>query len=237
MQNRLAWLTGIVCLCFGCNKNQSIPTYNINPALKAAFNFKIGTYWIYKDSLTGNLDSFYVKYNIHDVAPHQSTNTNSNDYYIESTDISILASNIEPLPLSILTQSIVYSIDYNMLYFEFDDLKTDYTKNTQIDIGPLINYPYEHQIIDTFPYEKASKIAEGIINDIYISFTLNGQMYSNVADVSHQGFYLKTAMTDTFTYNDRYFICPNIGIIKMRLNHPQDTFIKVWELIRYNIVK
>ena len=56
-----------------------------------------------------------------------------------------------------------------MLYFEFDDLKTDYTKNTQIDIGPLINYPYEHQIIDTFPYEKASKIAEGIINDIYIT--------------------------------------------------------------------
>ena len=237
MQNRLALLTGVVCLCVGCNKTPSIPTYNINPAIKAAFNFKVGTYWVYRDSLTGNLDSFYVNSILNYIGAHQSSYTNKNDYYIENTLNSICVYNIMPMPIVLLTLSLVYSYNYNMIGLEFDDIRMDFTKNTQIDYRPLINYPYDDQVIDTFPYEKVSKVAEGIINDIYISFTLNGQMYSNVADVSHQGFYLKTAMTDTFTYNDRYFICPNIGIIKMRLNHPQDTFIKVWELIRYNIVK
>ena len=34
-----------------------------------------------------------------------------------------------------------------------------------------------------------------------------------------------------------FFISPDAGIIKMRLNHPQDTLIRIWELERYKIVK
>ncbi len=37
---------------------------HVNGAIKANFSYKPGTYWIYKDSLSGTLDSTYIKENI-----------------------------------------------------------------------------------------------------------------------------------------------------------------------------
>jgi hypothetical protein len=42
-----------------CRKT-TLDRHRVNDSLKAAFNYKPGTYWIYKDSLTGRLDSFAV---------------------------------------------------------------------------------------------------------------------------------------------------------------------------------
>ena len=43
----------------GCQKQQ-LPHYTINPGLMSAWGFKTGTYWIYQDSLSGEVDSFAV---------------------------------------------------------------------------------------------------------------------------------------------------------------------------------
>ena len=40
-----------------CNKNPSIP---INPDIKAKFNYQPGTYWVYRDTLGTEIDSFAV---------------------------------------------------------------------------------------------------------------------------------------------------------------------------------
>jgi hypothetical protein len=45
-----------------CKKQDN--TAYINPELKKHFNFKEGSYWIYRDSLTGSMDTFTVYNNI-----------------------------------------------------------------------------------------------------------------------------------------------------------------------------
>jgi len=51
----------IICMMtmYSCKKNNN-PVINVNTALKAAFNYMPGTYWIYKDSISGRIDSFFV---------------------------------------------------------------------------------------------------------------------------------------------------------------------------------
>jgi hypothetical protein len=44
----------------GCKKNDSYTTYDIPPLLKEYMSFKEGSYWIYKNEVTGTLDSCYV---------------------------------------------------------------------------------------------------------------------------------------------------------------------------------
>jgi hypothetical protein len=61
MKNKTCILLLIAfCSLLACRKN-NVPHYPINAALKVAFSFKPGTYWIYQDSLSGEIDSFYVE--------------------------------------------------------------------------------------------------------------------------------------------------------------------------------
>lgn len=48
----------ISTLLYSCKKQYN--TAYIDPELKKHFNFKAGTYWIYRDSLTGSMDTFTV---------------------------------------------------------------------------------------------------------------------------------------------------------------------------------
>lgn len=48
-------------LAIGCKKKDTIKY--VSSENKARFNFQKGSYWIYKDSLTGKEDSFYVYQN------------------------------------------------------------------------------------------------------------------------------------------------------------------------------
>jgi hypothetical protein len=49
-------LVATVVLAMSCRKKDE--TVYINPELKKHFSFKKGSYWIYRDSLTGGLDTF-----------------------------------------------------------------------------------------------------------------------------------------------------------------------------------
>ncbi len=72
---------------FACKKQPAKAP--VNGSLKAAFSYKIGTYWVYKDSISGGWDSFYVT---------RSDDTwNVNDgYSIESIEVDIAEQNITP---------------------------------------------------------------------------------------------------------------------------------------------
>jgi hypothetical protein len=65
----------LAILAIGCNKKDEIKY--VTSENKARFNFQKGSYWIYKDSLTGKEDSFYV---------HQNTTSikRTNYEYIEA---------------------------------------------------------------------------------------------------------------------------------------------------------
>ena len=49
----------IVMTSMSCHKKK-IPHYPLSAALKAAFGYKIGSYWVYRDSVSGEIDSFYT---------------------------------------------------------------------------------------------------------------------------------------------------------------------------------
>ncbi len=69
----------VFSLCFsGCTKSQAPKGKDIlvNSDLKEAFNFKTGTYWVYKDSISGEMDTFHVVYHLqklHDAPPTNRT--------------------------------------------------------------------------------------------------------------------------------------------------------------------
>jgi hypothetical protein len=64
-------LIGLLCLCLGCRRDQPVPPanpsagqrvftdYSIDTFLIQNFLFKAGSYWVYKDSASGRIDSCY----------------------------------------------------------------------------------------------------------------------------------------------------------------------------------
>ena len=63
MKNIL-FIAGFVLIAFmySCNKNNTHEVH-ISSDLLSHFSVKPGTYWIYKDSITGRTDSFFVRSN------------------------------------------------------------------------------------------------------------------------------------------------------------------------------
>jgi hypothetical protein len=63
MKNLVIVFVAIV-LFAGCNKELQYKTVYLDPGLKATFDYKPGTYFIFKDSITGELDSVYLVSNL-----------------------------------------------------------------------------------------------------------------------------------------------------------------------------
>ena len=77
-------LMAIILVVSACNRN-SITKVPVNADLKAAFNYKPGTYWIYRDSISGIIDSFFVRSN----GDGYTNTTNGDNKSIESIGLTI----------------------------------------------------------------------------------------------------------------------------------------------------
>ena len=76
-----------------CNKNNErhIP---IDADVLANFNYKSGSYWIYRDSLSGQVDSFYVTYNAGNVPMDiNGVIFDMVSFYVSQTNISSIPGN------------------------------------------------------------------------------------------------------------------------------------------------
>jgi hypothetical protein len=137
-------ITFVVIMLAGLHScRKPITHYPINASLKAAFNYKVGSYWIYRDSISGMIDSFYVTDNTY------SNGTSPGDSYsIEQIEIRISEKNISPIPVS----PVVYFWDYNYVanilemtfYFLNNYRPTAY--------NPLVNYPFQYIISEVGYY-------------------------------------------------------------------------------------
>ena len=63
MKNALRIVVALL-LFTACNKEPQYKTVYLDPVLKATFNYKPGSYFIFKDSITGELDSVYLVSNL-----------------------------------------------------------------------------------------------------------------------------------------------------------------------------
>ena len=94
-----------------------------------------------------------------------------------------------------------------------------------------------------FPYKIGQFIPAGsgdigYLVNVLTSYSLRGKIYSEVAELSHNTF-MPTGPFQLI-HNDTFYVNFSNWIIKMKLHHPTDTIYnqyRVWELLRYNIIK
>jgi hypothetical protein len=221
MKNRILYFIVIAgALLLSCKK-QIAPGYPIAADLKAAFSFKPGSYWIYKDSATNVIDSFFVTGNL-DVQPLGTA--------YETISIPISEYNVYPGTLD--SQKWVFTCSQKEIGLIF------YTANITygyIRFTPLINYPYATTVATngtdpTFP-DTAS------VSAINTSCTVAGQSFSNVAIVNHRGGVNPNGgLPDPYSFNDWFYIAPGTGLIKIVQYQPQDNINRTWELQRSHVV-
>lgn len=195
-----------------CIKTSSGPTViheTINSDLLAHYNFKVGSYWVYKDSITGKKDSLYV-----------ISNTFTSDKVTDEKivdNINIVIGNHADNPTR-LYDSIPWAINLTEQFMGI--IVTGKT------IAPFITEPINLGIIP------GTKI--GIITNIFPAYTLNGNSFPNVLEINDT-FFTNTSYKEY--YNDWFYLSDSIGLVKLRLNHPHDTVNKILELERWKIVK
>jgi hypothetical protein len=198
-----------------CNKSQdAVP---INSGLVSNFNYKPGTYWIYRDSTTGQIDSFCVTDN-------SSANIGANSSEPKATiRIAITERNIYPSPVD--ADTIPWLIYLQYADFDLIDSKERYSQ--PIEFGPLFNYPYTNKLEQTGDLSGTFSVGPASII-ILPNYNLNGQTFSNVMIVNE---------TNNTTVNDIFYISTDVGIFKMSLSQAPDSMYHIWELQRYKIVK
>lgn len=60
VQKKALLLTIAILTLVACNKKPNYPTIFLDPVLKLNFDNKPGSYWLYRDSVTGETDSIYI---------------------------------------------------------------------------------------------------------------------------------------------------------------------------------
>ena len=238
MMKKILFLIALTATCvWGCSRPKPIYHY-VSTDIKNDFNFKPGTYWIMRDSLSGRVDSFFVTNNNDDFS---STRTGSYAFPAEfSENIRI---NISDYSTDAFHASDSQHWSY---YFVSDNSTSDfvgfayhslpyfpYIDNRTVSYG--FSYPKHDSFFLATKYDTTDTLE---INNVFANYEINGNSFSKVAVIHQYSSYLRYdsgMYSHTYSHNDLFYVCPKIGIVKMRLYHPQDSIEQVWEILRYNI--
>jgi hypothetical protein len=220
---RLSCLILAVLLLSACRK-KTVTVYVVGDNTKYAFNFKVGTYWVYTDSLSGAVDSFFVTSNAD--ATDKYLDNNGSGYTMESITMNVSE---KSLGSNTVTQYWKYIYQGNTINV-FDSgagiQTTEYV--------PLVNFPFESTISSssTAPHSLLPSYADsGTVNASLYEYVIHSRTFYDDALITHS---VKTA---TRWYTDTFILSPSFGIIKMMLHHPGDHLNRVWVLQDWNIVK
>lgn len=184
--------------------------------VKDYYAFKDGTYWVYENDKTKELDSITVFF-------HQSK--------------------IDTIIDTERNHKLIFEIFRLITYSHRDDYKTEYYPLPPVPENPSANaviierekYKTGDYIGVTsllfHPFIKGSKKytskGEIVLNDILPEFTIKNNSFLNVL-YYHNTFDITNNKSDM-----DYFIAKNVGIVMMRNNTTNET----WNLIRHNIVQ
>jgi hypothetical protein len=221
-------------MLLGCDKDPSKPGYQgkppkpeyyrikMNEELKSYLWSKPGSYWIYKNTKTGDLDTHII-----------------NGFYFDS----ILVKGIYPyskhrtIYYDILTRSF-YSTYIKRDFYEytrtFNPQATDlYITSNKIyrEGNGSINTPFVYPFVLGTGSDNGSSITEYIGMDG--TLTIQGKTYNHVAkfDINLDGVWSKTYPYTTT--GSKYYWAKDVGLVKRTATHRDEN----WELIEYNIIK
>jgi len=208
----------IAIAVLGCNKKDSQQHITIDADIVANFGYKVGSYWIYKDSLSGQIDSFYVYRYGRAVLNNSGTLLDNIGIYIGQQKISGPGA----------TDTIDWAFGLWSNYISLSWTLTRFGQIAdQIGFTVFISYPFSLG----HPNGYYGGISGGNVTEILPKYVLNGNSYDSVAVLNYNG------NVNGYPINDTYYINTKIGVVKMSLNHVNGSVLRVWELQRWNIVK
>lgn len=212
MKHHIILLFSIALLATACNKTKYI---NIDPNLKNAFFYKVGTYWVYTDSLSSDIDSFFVT-NSSDA--HDMTSDNQNEEHI-NIDISEYTKHATGL-----VDTNVWTLLIARNYLDFSWQQSLSTTNKGRDIYyNYLNYPFQIGSLSQ------SSTTVGVINVVGTNYLINTNVFSSVTIVNYYD--------SSIAFNDVFYLNEANGLIKLKLSHPKININRIWELARWHIVK
>ena len=232
------YLLPILCLLMliGCDKDPSKPGYQgkppkpeyyrikMNEELKSYLCSNLGSYWIYKNTKTGDLDTHII-----------------NGFYFDS----ILVKGIYPyskhrtIYYDYLSKSF-YSTFIKRFFYEYTRTFNPQATDLYITSNDLTregNGSRNHPLLHPFLIPKESNSGTGSSYSTYIgmdsTLTIQGKTYQNVAkfNIDSDGVWSKTYPYTTT--GSKYYWAKDVGLIKRKATHRDET----WELIEHNIIK
>ena len=221
-----------IIICNSCSK-PGIPNVPVDSAMKKAFSFKPGSYWIYRDSISGNFDSCFVSAY---VTPNLTTYNGEKTFdlaFMFMYHYQFNNTNIDTMVWHLVLVA-------NRICLE-DQINLGTRLGTfSINYYPLINYPFNTKITNSGISEFTGYGGKTSI-ELLDNYNVKSNIYSNVGvnNDSASSFVPVLPSHDSsiwFSYNNSFYLCPNIGFIKIVINQPFDSTFRNWELIRYKIV-
>ena len=214
MKQKSAIFLLVCCLLF-CNCEKKDTYTHLNPALASAFIFHQGSYWIYKDSITGAIDSMYVKYYDSIPVPSNSDPTHYNDI------ITMVFGNYNG--------NLNYRDDWNIVLKNNEFVFSGFSSNTDGVENTLM--------IGSIQFPFVATTWGGYSNEscyvrVLPEYMVSGSEYFKVAQLNCRSSYANIIAK----YDDHIYMDSSIGIIKYIFNHESDTVLKIIELQRYHIV-
>jgi len=201
--------------------NNSLPIYGVDTALLAHYNYKPGSFWVYKDSLTGRVDSFFVSN--YDSIAIGGTGTG---YYRVYINITLQEINKD---FTALQDSATW-----MLTLTGSDASLAYYRDTT---GTRVLECAYHLLTSPLGSSISPSIGDTVaLATTYSSYVFNGYFFSNIY-VFHHYNNTDPALQNSITYiQDDLWLCNGGGLVKMRLNHPLTGVKHVWELRNHQLV-
>ena len=206
-----------------CRKDDDISYCELHPEecvdvreVKDYFYFKMGSWWVYEEELTGKRDSVYVN--------ETWTDTSS---VLFSTE---LISTYDEYEYRFWTKGVNGSLVKNNL-----TRKTDLSTRMYRSKGKSGDYVDEATCFLFYPKPGLESPAFGGIEygyknilkaeNLHYTYNISGEIFNNVVEFSEE----HTAIEES--QPTRHFYCPNIGIIKKELIDSN----QVWNLVSYHI--
>lgn len=222
MKNLLITLAALM-LVLGCKKERT--TY-APVGLKRNFSFKEGSYWIYRDSISGREDSCYVERLSDYITNTYSGREKGNQSMREIFSVYLLQKPIDKM----IKEETQWTIEFNTLGFGLG-----YSTQSPFSI---INDADSFGGVSILLYNKNYPIQISSNIEKYSNFVLNGYDFTNV-------YHIKNSPNDapSVYFND------SVGYIKMNVNLGYKWYDKltknfvtkyrnqVWELQRCKIIK
>lgn len=203
---RINWIIFLALIIASCTKKPT--NYPVENKLRAAFSYQPGTYWVYKDSVSGALDSFVL---INQHLLNGLIDNSGNTY--EEIDVTILQKHKNP-----------HLEDSSFWYLKIQKNIISagriwyLPQTTTANFGPM---PYPFVV---------AKLNDSLnkIKKIIPSLTMNYNVFDTVAVCNSD--------TVNKTYSKIYFNTAD-GIIKIDGRSYRDTTHVVLELLRWHLIK